>query len=39
MGIGEGEAHEGAENVGDQIEYEEQVLGHKDEEKNEDDNA
>ena len=39
MGIGEGEVHEGAENVGDEIEFEEQVMGHKDEEKNENNNA
>jgi hypothetical protein len=39
MGIGEGEAHDAAQNVGDEIEFEEQVMGHKDEQKNEDKNA
>jgi len=38
MGIGEGEIHDAAENIGDEIEFEEQVQGNKDEEKAEQDN-
>lgn len=30
MGIGEGDVADGAENVGEEIEFEEQVLGNKD---------
>jgi hypothetical protein len=37
MGIGEGEIHDAAQNIGDEIEFEEQVQGNKDEEKAEQD--
>ena len=35
--MGEGSVHDEAENMGDEIDYEEQVMGHKDEEKHEGD--